>query len=61
MLWAISLEFYLSIALLVYLYLEDSCNQFEVYQYFPFVIITVLLIELVLKISLSFNLRKEAL
>ncbi|EAR95222.1 transmembrane protein, putative (macronuclear) [Tetrahymena thermophila SB210] len=60
MLMVMSLEAYLSIILFGYLELTAANNLFEVYQFFPYVIMTVLMVEIVLKINLTFNLKREA-
>ncbi|KAL4480406.1 hypothetical protein ABPG74_020922 [Tetrahymena malaccensis] len=61
MLIFITLEFYLSIGLVLYLYITDNDNFYEVYTFFPYVLMTVLLVEIILKISINFNLRREAI
>ncbi|KAL4480405.1 hypothetical protein ABPG74_020921 [Tetrahymena malaccensis] len=60
MLIIMALEAYLSIILFSYLELTAANNLFEVYQFFPYVIMTVLMVEIVLKINLTFNLKREA-
>ncbi|EAR95223.2 transmembrane protein, putative (macronuclear) [Tetrahymena thermophila SB210] len=61
MLIFMTLEFYLSIGLVLYLYLTDNDNFYEVYTFFPYVLMTVLLVEIILKISINFNIRREAI
>ncbi|KAL4505932.1 hypothetical protein ABPG72_013693 [Tetrahymena utriculariae] len=61
MLIFMTLEFYLSIGLVFYLYLTDNDHFNEVYTFFPYVIMTVLLLEIILKISMNFNVRREAI
>ncbi|KAL4505933.1 hypothetical protein ABPG72_013694 [Tetrahymena utriculariae] len=60
MLAVMVLEAYLSIILFSYLELTAANNLLEVYQFFPYVIIAVLVVEIVLKINLTFNLKREA-